>query len=100
MADLRIGAPRSRRLIIFVLGPVSYNEVRAAHELSASLGREVLVVRSLTHTSLRARGLTLPFRVTQGGTSVVAPEEFLGKLKSLRSTGGGAGGGDDDEEEF
>jgi syntaxin-binding protein 1 len=80
MADLRIGAPRSRRLIVFVLGPVSYNEVRSAHELSAALGREVLV----------------------GGTSVVSPEEFLGKLKTLRASGGGGGGGggDDDDEDY
>jgi len=80
MADLRIGAPRSRRLIVFVLGPVSYNEVRSAHELSAALGREVLV----------------------GGTSVVSPEEFLGKLKTLRASGGGggSGGGDDDDEDY
>jgi syntaxin-binding protein 1 len=63
MGDLRLGGgSRSRRLVIFVLGPISYNEIRAAHELSAATGREVLI----------------------GGTSVCTPEEFVGKLKLLR----------------
>jgi hypothetical protein len=44
--------------------------------------------------------LRFPFRLPQGGTSVVSPEEFLGKLKSLRSSGGGAGGGDEDDEDY
>lgn len=57
------GASRGpRRLVIFVLGPISYTEIRAAHEAAASCGRDVLI----------------------GGTSVCSPDEFLTKLRALR----------------
>ena len=52
---------KGRRLIVFVIGPISYNEIRAAHELTASLHRDVLV----------------------GGTSVQCPDEFITSLKGL-----------------
>jgi syntaxin-binding protein 1 len=76
---LRLGGagPRARRLVIFILGPISYTEVRAAHELSKALGRDVFV----------------------GGTSLAPPEEFVAKLKALRSAHGGAGA-DDDEDDY
>ena len=63
MGDLRLGAPRARRLIVYFIGPVGYNELRAAHELSEQLGRDVFV----------------------GGTSFVSPDEYVAKLKALRS---------------
>jgi syntaxin-binding protein 1 len=53
----------SRRLIIFVIGPISYNEIRAAHEAAAALGRDVII----------------------GGTSVASPDEYLNRLRGLRS---------------
>jgi len=57
------GSPsRSRRLFVFMLGPISYNEIRAVHEAAAALGRDVMV----------------------GATSVATPEEFLSRLKALR----------------
>ena len=66
LSDLRLedkaGRARSaRRLVVFMVGPVGYGEVRCAHELAASLGRDVLL----------------------GGTSVCSPDEFLNKLKAL-----------------
>jgi len=63
MGDLRLGGPRARRLIIYFIGPVGYNELRAAHELSEQLGRDVFV----------------------GGTSFCSPDEFISKIKALRN---------------
>lgn len=58
VGDLRI-APKARRLVVFLIGPVAYNELRVAHEMSASLGRDVFL----------------------GATSVVTCEEFIARLK-------------------
>jgi syntaxin-binding protein 1 len=73
MGDLRLGASRARRLLLFIIGPVGYNELRVAHELSEQLGRDVFI----------------------GGTSFVSPDEFLLKIKGLRR--GGVDGADDEE---
>ena len=48
---------KGRRLVIFIVGPASYTEVRAAHDLAAALGREVLL----------------------GATSLQTPEEYLAR---------------------
>ena len=52
---------KGRRLVVFVVGPMTHSEVRAAHELSVALKRDVLI----------------------GATSLPTPEEFLTSLKEL-----------------
>ncbi|KAL4443933.1 hypothetical protein ABPG75_011670 [Micractinium tetrahymenae] len=73
-------AGRSRRLFVFIVGGVTYSEMRTAHRLSARLGRDVFL----------------------GGTSVVTPARFLRHVTELSAApehaaleidGGGGGGG-------
>lgn len=68
---------------MFIVGGVTYSEMRTAHRLSAKLGRDVFL----------------------GGTSVVTPARFLRNVAELSappehtaleidgSSGGGGGGG-------
>ncbi|PSC68723.1 SM Sec1-family [Micractinium conductrix] len=71
---------KGRRLFVFIVGGVSYSEMRSVHRLSARLGRDVFL----------------------GGTSVETPARFLrhvGELSApaehmaLEVEGGGGGGG-------
>lgn len=58
LGDIKL---QGKRIFVFVLGGATFSEVRCAHELSAALGREVVV----------------------GATSVDTPAEFLANLGAL-----------------
>lgn len=70
---------RGRRLFVFIVGGVTYSEMRCAHRLSGRLGRDVFL----------------------GGTSVETPARFLRHVvdlsrpdhTALEIDGGGGGGG-------
>ena len=70
---------QGRRLFVFIVGGVAYNEMRCAHRLSTRLGRDIFV----------------------GGTSVETPARFLRNVLDLSTSshlalevdGGGGGGG-------
>ena len=62
---------QGRRLFVFIVGGVSYSEMRSVHRLSARLGRDVFL----------------------GGTSVETPARFLRHVGELSAPAGGAGGG-------
>lgn len=65
LAELRLAQPRGRRLVVFVLGPVSFNEVRVAHDLAHSLGRDVFLGGTSVASSEEARAWGWHW---QGGT--------------------------------
>lgn len=71
---------KGRRLFVFIVGGVTYSEMRCAHRLSSKLGRDVFL----------------------GGTSVETPDRFMQHVLELSSSpqhlalevdGGGGGGG-------
>ena len=55
-----------QKLVVFVLGGLSYSELRAVHEVGAATGREVIV----------------------GSTSMLTPQSFLTGLKQLKKLDG------------
>jgi syntaxin-binding protein 1 len=55
---------QTRRVFAFVVGGLTYSEVRAAHRLSSRLGREIIV----------------------GGTSIESPASFMQQVFELGST--------------
>lgn len=57
----RTACPQGRRIFAFVIGGVSYSEMRVAHRLSARLGRDIVL----------------------GGTSVETPAKFLSHVLDL-----------------
>ena len=70
---------QGRRLFVFIVGGVAYNEMRCAHRLSTRLGRDIFL----------------------GGTSVETPARFMRNVLDLSTAshlaleldGGGGGGG-------
>ena len=70
--------PQGRRMFVFVVGGVTYSEMRCAHRLSARMGRDVFL----------------------GGTSIETPARFLRHVLDLSTPDhqaleidGGSGGG-------
>jgi len=55
-----------RRLIVFVLGGVTYSEARGMHEVAAALGRDMIL----------------------GSTSMLTPQSYLASLKQMRKADG------------
>ena len=55
-------ASTGRRTIVFVLGGLTYSELRSMHELSRSLGREIIV----------------------GSTDMLTPQGFILALKEMK----------------
>lgn len=76
--EKEVAPQKGRRLFCFVVGGLTYSEIRTAHKLSARLGRDVFV----------------------GGTSVESPHNFMSHVLELASMdhvalevdGAGAGG--------
>jgi len=55
-------AATGRRLIVFVLGGITYSEARSMHEVAATLGREMIL----------------------GSTALLTPSGYLSALKQMR----------------
>ncbi|KAI9223501.1 Sec1-like protein [Blastocladiella britannica] len=58
-----MAAPKGGRTVIFVLGGMTYSEIRATYEVAAAAGKEVLI----------------------GSTHIVTPGKFVDDLKNLRN---------------
>lgn len=64
----------SRSVILFVIGGVTYSEIRAAYEVAESSKREVYI----------GKGWKSPrFFYFLGGTHIITPKLFLSDLKSI-----------------
>lgn len=61
LARPQAGSAGGKRIFAFIIGGVTYSEMRAAHKLSARLGREIVL----------------------GGTSVETPSSFLRQVLEL-----------------
>ncbi|KAI9189265.1 syntaxin binding protein 1 [Blastocladiella emersonii ATCC 22665] len=56
------GPPKGGRLIVFVLGGMTYSEIRSVYEVAAAMNKEVII----------------------GSTHIVTPTKFVDDLKNLR----------------